>query len=172
MSRLTRLGIAAAPNDAVTQGLRGMLNLWSYNDSDPINSLRDRSTQLLNACDDMFAKYTVHLQEALHNLRRQLPQPTRENPYPPMESLQDIRDLEKYIRDIEALRVRIRSAAVPPTEMVKRGSGENRLFFAELQAIDQDLMLASTHVSDESLPQVFQILEQRDRKIHEFLQLS
>jgi hypothetical protein len=168
LSRLTRLGIAAAPNDAITLALRGILDLWSYDYSDPIHSLRTRSTQLLNACDDMFAKYSVHLQEDLHVLRKELPQPTRENPYPPTENLQTVKELEKYIRDVEALRVRIRSAAVPPTEVVRRGSGDNRLFFAELEAIDQDLMMATTHVTDESMPEVARILDQRDQKIREF----
>lgn len=165
MSRLTRLGIAKAPNDAVTQGLRGVLNLWSYNYSDPINSLRDRSTQLLNACDDMFARYSAHLQEDLHRLRQGLPEPTRENPFPPMEDLQIIKELEKYIRDIDALRVKIRSASVPPKEIVRHGHGDNHLYFAELEAIDQDLLMAATNVTDESLPEVVRLLDLRDEKI-------
>jgi hypothetical protein len=165
LSRLTRLGIASAPTDAVTQTLRGVLNLWSYNYADPINSLRDRTTQLLNACDDMFARYSAHLQEDLHRLRQALPQPTREKPFPPMDDLQSIKELEKYIRDIEALRVKIRSASVPPMDIVSHGHGDNRLYFAELEAIDQDLLMAATNVTDESLPQVVRILDLRNEKI-------
>lgn len=145
-----------------------MLNLWSYDYSDPINSLRARSTQLLNACDDVLSKYSAHLAEDLHGLRQSLPQPTRENPFPSEEDLASVRELEKYIRDIEALRVKVRSGSLPPTEMIKWRDGDNRLFFAELEALDQDLMAAVTGITDETLPQVVKLVDMREEKVREY----
>ncbi len=168
MSRLTRLGIARAPKDSITFVLQGMLNLWSYDYSDPLNSLRARSTQLQNACDDLLSKYSAHLAEDLHGLRQSLPQPTRENPFPSADDLAAVRDLEKYIRDIEALRVKIRSGSIPPTEMVKWRDGDNRLFFAELEAMDQDLMAAVTKVTEETLPEIVKLVDNREAKVQEY----
>gem|GEM_PF-2132777 len=169
MGRLSKYGIALAPSGPITGLLKGTLDLWSYDYKDPANSFRDESTRLRNLCDDTLGQYTAQLQEKLKDLRRNLPQPTRENPYPPMEGLEAVRALEEYIREIEALRVQVRSACSPPNEFVRRGQVENEVFLRELAAIDRELLESLSAIDEDTVADVRRILERRLDRVRVFV---
>ncbi|WDL97592.1 hypothetical protein [Alicyclobacillus sp. ALC3] len=165
MGRLSRYGVALAPSGVITELLKGTLDLWSYDYKNPANAFRDQSVRLRNLCDDVLGQYTSQLQSELHNLHQHLPQPTRENPYPKLEGLEAVEAMESYIRDIEALRIQIRSAVSPPNEFVTRSQWENEQFLGDLTAIDQELLLALTTIDEDSLAQVHRILARREARV-------
>lgn len=169
MGRLSRYGIALAPSGVITGLLKGTLDLWSYDYKNPANAFRDQSVRLRNLCDDALSQYASQLQTELHNLRQHLPQPTRENPYPPMEGLESVKAMESYIRDIEALRIQIRSAVSPPNEFVTRSQWENEQFLGDLTAIDRDLLRALTTVDEDSLAEVHRILARREERVRAYV---
>lgn len=165
MGRLSKYGIAHAPSGVITGLLKGTLDLWSYDYKNPANAFRDQSVRLRNLCDDALAQYMAQLQGELHTLRQNLPQPTRENPYPSMEGLQAVKDLEHYIREVEALRVKVRSAVSPPNEFVRRSQAENEQFLSELAALDRALLQSLATVNEDTLAQVERLLNERSAKV-------
>lgn len=169
MGRLSRYGIALAPSGPITGLLKGTLDLWSYDYKNPANSFRDESVRLRNLCDDSLGQYTAQLQEKLKDLRKDLPQPTRENPYPPMEGLEAVKALEEYIREIEALRIQIRSACSPPNEFVRRGQAANEAFLGELAAIDRELLASLSAIDEDTISDVRQVLDKRLERVRAFV---
>lgn len=169
MGRLSNYGIALAPSGVITGFLKGTLDLWSYDYKHPSNAFRDKSIQLRNLCDNALAQYTTQLQYQLHGLRKQLPQPTRENPYPSMEGLEAVKALESYIREIEALRVQVRSAVSPPDEYVKRSRSQNEQFLGELAEVDRELLQALSVIDEDTIADVRRLLQKRANKVQAFL---
>jgi hypothetical protein len=169
MGRLSKYGIALAPSGVITGLLKGTLDLWSYDYKNPANAFRDQSVRLRNLCDEALSQYTSQLQGELHGLRQDLPQPTRENPYPSMEGLEAVKALESYIRQIEDLRTRIRSAVSPPNEFVTRSRAENEQFLSELTSVDRELLLALSDIDDDVIAEINQLLQSRSEKVRVFL---
>lgn len=169
MGRLSKYGIALAPSGVITGLLKGTLDLWSYDYKDPSNALRDQSVRLRNLCDDALGQYTVQLQTKLHELRQNLPQPTRENPYPSMDGLDAVKALESYIRDIEGLRVQVRSAVSPPNEFVTRSKSENEQFLNQLTTIDRELLQSLSEVNEDTIAQVRHLLDERKERVRAFI---
>lgn len=168
MGRLSKYGIALAPSGMISGVLKGTLDVWSYDYKNPANALRDQSVKLRNLCDDAMAQYTAQLQSELHRLRQSLPSPTRENPYPPMEGLEAVKAMESYIREIESLRVQIRSAVSPPNEFVRRSQAENEQFLASLVHIDRELMQALSVIDEDSINNVRRLLQKRTDTVRAF----
>ncbi|MCL6453955.1 MAG: hypothetical protein K6T78_10140 [Alicyclobacillus sp.] len=166
MGRLTRYGIATAPAGPITTLLKGTLDLWSYDYRRPSNALRDQSQRLRNVCDEALAQYTKQLQQELRRLRQSLPEPTRENPYPPMEGLAAVKELESYIREVEGLRNRIVAAATPPNEFVRRSEEDNSRFFAQLAEVDKRLLAMLADISEDTLSAVDELLQERAALLH------
>ncbi len=171
MGRLSKYGIAHAPSGVISGLLKGTLDLWSYDYKNPANAFRDQSIRLRNLCDDALAQYTAQLQEELHGLRQDLPQPTRENPYPSLDGLEAVEALERYLREVEALRVKVRSAVSPPNEFVRRSEWENEQFLSELAAVDRELLAAFSTVDEDTLAHVEELLQQRTAKVAAFIAL-
>lgn len=169
MGRLSNYGIALAPSGVITELLKGTLDLWSYDYKNPANAFRDQSVRLRNLCDDALGQYDTQLQAELHSLRQNLPQPTRENPYPPTEGLEAVGAMENYIREIEVLRTQVRSAVSPPNEFVTRGRWENEQFLGGLVEIDRELLAALTTIDEESLVEVRRILQKRTAWVRTFI---
>jgi membrane protease subunit (stomatin/prohibitin family) len=156
--------MAVAPKTATAQLLCGWLNAWSYNFGDPIHLLREKMVQLHNVCEQALADYTRQLQTELKTLRRKIPRPTRENPYPDMaDPLEAVKELEAYMREVEALRVRIHSLSVPANDMVYHGLTENQQMFESLAEFDRELLNTLSEVTDESITSVYRILDERSR---------
>jgi hypothetical protein len=169
MGRLSRYGIALAPSGVITGLLKGTLDLWSYDYKNPANALRDQSVRLRNLCDDALGQYMSQLQTKLHELRQNLPQPSREDPYPSMEALDAVKALESYIREIEAVRVQVRSAVSPPNEFVTRSASENEQFLRELSLIDRQLLQALSQVDEEAIAEVRHLLDTRQQRVRTFV---
>ncbi|GMA59598.1 hypothetical protein NZD89_08705 [Alicyclobacillus fastidiosus] len=169
MGRLSKYGIALAPSGVISGLLKGILDLWSYDYKNPANAFRDQSIQLRNLCDDALAQYTTQLQTELYGLRQNLPQPTRENPYPAMEGIEAVKALERYIREIEALRVQVRSAVSPPNEFVKRSQAENEQFLGELVEVDRELLQALCVIDEDVIVEVRRILQRRMDRVRAFV---
>ncbi|WP_258110855.1 hypothetical protein [Alicyclobacillus sp. SP_1] len=168
MSDLVRYGVQMAPPSASTTLLRGILNAWTYNPARPENGARDRSQAVRNACDEALAAYSDHLRSELSRLRRALPEPTRDNPYPPMDGLQAVRELERYLQQVDALRVRIQGAAIPPNDIIGHGRADNRLLFIELESADRDLLQALLELHEHSISVVEGILAHREDILRQF----
>ena len=169
MGRLSKYGIAHAPSGVITGLLKGTLDLWSYDYKNPANAFRDQSVKLRNLCDDALGQYVAQLQSELHMLRQNLPQPTRENPYPPMEGLEAVKALESYIRDIDALRVQVISAVTPPNEFVTRSQAENEQFLSELVSIDRELLESLSEINDDTIIEIPRLLEKRQNRVRAFV---
>jgi hypothetical protein len=169
MGRLSKYGIALAPSGVITGMLKGTLDLWSYDYRDPANAFRDQSVRLRNLCDESMGQYTAQLRTQLHELRQNLPQPTRENPYPSMEGLEAVKALDGYIREVEALRVQVRSAISPPNEFVLRGAAENEQFLSELVTMDRQLLQVLSDIDEDTIAEIRQILNTRRERVRSFV---
>lgn len=152
------------PETSITLPLLGLLNGWSYDYNDPINQLRDKSVLLHNAIGHSLQQYGQQLKEKLRSLRQALPEPSAENPFPDPKQMQPIRTLERFIREVEALRTAVENAAVPAT-LPRRGQGDIHLFYAQLQSLDCDLLQATVHLNQESIEDVRAILGKRDQLV-------
>lgn len=168
MGRLSKYGIALAPSGVISGLLKGTLDLWSYDYKNPANAFRDQSIQLRNLCDDALAQYTAQLRTELHTLRQKLPQPTRENPYPPIEGIEAVKAFEDYIREIETLRTQVRSAVSPPNDFVKHSQVENEQFLAELVDLDRELLQALSVIDEDVIVEVRGILHKRTDRVRAF----
>ncbi|QSO46511.1 hypothetical protein [Alicyclobacillus mengziensis] len=168
MGRLSKYGVALAPSGVITGLLKGTLDLWSYDYQNPANAFRDQSVKLRNLCDDALAQYTTQLQSELHRLRQNLPQPTRENLYSSMDGLEAVKAMESYIREIESLRVQIRSAVSPPNDFVRRSQAENDQFLGHLVQIDRELLQALSAIDEDTVAEVRKLLQKRTDTVRAF----
>ena len=160
--RITKYGITLAPGQAVTTMLLGVLNGWSYDYRNPLNQLRDRSLQIRNVAADALTQYKQQLQRELAELRKNLPEPTRENPYPSMDGLQAVKELEVYIRKVETLQTRIQTASIPPQEFVYHGRQDNENMLKDLYELDVKLVQGLAQIDEEVLTQIEQVLKVRE----------
>jgi wyosine [tRNA(Phe)-imidazoG37] synthetase (radical SAM superfamily) len=85
-----------------------------------------------------------------------------------MEGLEAVKAMESYIREIESLRVQIRSAVSPPNEFVRRSQAENEQFLASLVHIDRELMQALSVIDEDSIPNVRRLLQRRTDTVRAF----
>lgn len=168
MSGLSRYGISLSPNDPISFMLKGWLNAWSYDASNPLNSIRDRSVQIQNICDEALAQYMVQLRGQLSLLRRHLEQPTHENPNPIQDGLEAVQDFDRYIHRVEALRTKIRSFSPPPKDMMWRGKAGNLLLFQQLEQIDRDLLLQLSEMNEEQIHAIEETLAKRNFIMQQF----
>lgn len=172
MSDLTRYGVSMAPNRVVNTLLTGWLNAWVVNVKDPNFRLRERSLQLHNTIDEAFAAYLVQLKAELSKLRKMLPEPTRENPFPPMEGLSAVKELEAYLRRVEHVRTLALSAPVLQDDFIFHDHDANSRLLADLYDLDVDLVTSARDMSPDSVDQVEGILTRRQAMIKEFRSLS
>lgn len=168
-NHLEKYGVDMVPSSPISTLLIGALNAWSYDFKNPLNQLRDRSLQLRLLSDNALGRYTEQLKQELSKLRKQLPQPTRENPYPPMDGLEAVKELEAYMREIEALRIRILSASIPPQEIVRHSENDNLTLLTELHKVDEEILRALATLSDKSVQLVKQLLEKRETFLKNFI---
>ncbi|WP_067625168.1 hypothetical protein [Alicyclobacillus acidiphilus] len=169
MSDLMKYGIAVAPNNVVNTLLTGWMNAWFVNVKDPKYRLRDRMVGLHNTVDSALGEYTEQLKGELSKLRKSIPQPTRENPYPPLDGLEAVKDLEQYIRHVEAIRTKVLSASVPPDEYVFHGSSQNERLLSDLLAVDGELVSAMQTMTPETIDVIDDILRRRELLLRSFV---
>ena len=167
-SRITKYGVTLAPGQAVTTMLVGVLNGWSYDYRNPLNQLRDRSLQIRNIGADALTQYKQQLQQELAKLRKSLPEPTRENPYPPMDGLQAVIELEAYIRKVDSLQTRIQTAVIPPQEFVYHGRQENEDMLKALYELDVKLVQSLAQIDESFLEEVESVLRDREEILKRF----
>ncbi|MCF8564321.1 hypothetical protein LLE49_06130 [Alicyclobacillus tolerans] len=167
MSRLTRYGVALAPSGAITAILEGLLNAWTYDVHSTPSQLHEQSLRLREAADDVLGKYLEQLRQELSGLRKSLPQPTRENPYPPMDGIEAVKDLESYMKRVERLRTSIRSAPLPARDLVWQGRGDYALLLAQLASMDADILRALGQLNEETLQNVEGLFEDRSKLLRD-----
>ncbi|MBF8379054.1 hypothetical protein IW967_14480 [Alicyclobacillus mali] len=166
MSDLMRYGIAVSPGTPVNQILTGWMNAWFVNMRDPRFRLRERMVAFHNAMDRAFGAYLAQLREELASLRKRLPQPTREDPFPNLEALAAVKELEAYIRRVESVRTLALSAPVPPDEYVFHGRAEHEGLLNELARMDGEIAEKMQALSPETIGEVEQKLRARNERWH------
>ncbi|EJY55551.1 hypothetical protein URH17368_1936 [Alicyclobacillus hesperidum URH17-3-68] len=162
MSDLMKYGIALAPRGVVNELLTGWMNAWFINVKDPKYRLRERSRALHNAIDNALGQYLAQLRQDLKKLRQALPEPTRENPYPPLEGLAAVKEMEQYIRRVEQVRTIALSAPIPPDEYVFHGTADNEQMLYELLAVDGEIATAMQSMDETTIDQIEAILVRRN----------
>jgi 23S rRNA A2030 N6-methylase RlmJ len=85
-----------------------------------------------------------------------------------MDGLQAVRELERYLQQVDALRVRIQGAAIPPNDIIGHGRADNRLLFIELESADRDLLQALLELHEHSISVVEGILARREDILRQF----
>lgn len=148
--------------------LNGLLNGWTYDYRKQTSQLYEQGLRLKEAADDALGRYTEQLRAELGNLRQSLPEPTRENPYPPMDGLQAVKDLEVYLRQIEALRVSVISAPIPPRDLVWSGEGDYAWFLSNLSGIDVDILKAIRDLDENTISHVTALLAKRQEWLERY----
>lgn len=102
------------PSPVVRAIILGILNAWTIDYFSTPNQLRDRSLQVRNVCSETFSQYKKQLRTELSTLQAGLPKPTRENPYPSLEGIEEIKKVEAMIQKVEAIQTKIQTASIPP----------------------------------------------------------
>lgn len=164
-----KYGIAVAPNNVVNALLTGWMNAWFINVKDPKYKLRDRMVGLHNTVDAALGEYAEQMKNELGKLRKSLPQPTRENPYPPMDALEAVKDLEAYIHRVEGVRTAVLSSSIPPDEYVFHGSSENEQFLAQLLTVDGELVAGMQKMSPETIDGIEELIRRRRLLMRSFV---
>lgn len=85
-----------------------------------------------------------------------------------MDGLEAVKAMESYIREIEALRVQVRSAVSPPNELVRWSQVENEQFLGHLVQIDQELLQALSVIDEDRIADVYQLLQKRKDTVRAF----
>ncbi|SIS56762.1 hypothetical protein [Alicyclobacillus vulcanalis] len=170
MSDLMKYGIAVSPGTAVNQILTGWMNAWFINMRDPRFRLRERMIAFHNAVDQALGAYLAQLRAELSALRRKLPQPTREDPFPNLEALSAVKELEAYIRRVEALRTVALSTPVPPDEYVFHGRPEHEAVLAELARMDGEIAQQMQGISPDTIDELERMLRTRNGRLQRLLQ--
>ncbi|TDY51259.1 hypothetical protein C7445_101260 [Alicyclobacillus sacchari] len=162
MSDLMKYGIALAPRGVVNELLTGWMNAWFVNVKDPKYRLRERSRALLNAVDNAMGQYLTQLRQDLKRLRQALPEPTRDNPYPPLDGLAAVKEMEQYIRRVEHVRTVALSAPIPPDEYVFHSTLENEQMLRELLAVDGEIATAMQTMDETTIDHIEGLLVRRN----------
>lgn len=157
----SKYGIAVVPNRAITGLVNGLLNGWTYDYKLQSSQLYEQGLRLKEAADDALGQYAEQLRGQLQELRKALPEPTREEPYPSMDGLAAVKDLEDYIRKVESLRVSVLSAPIPPRDFVWSGDGDYALFLSNLSGLDVDILKAIRDLDEQGILRVSGLLEER-----------
>lgn len=162
MGPLSKYGVVLAPSSAVKSLAMGWLNAWSYDYSSPAHVAAEASLNLRNACDDVLGKYLTELRGKLHLLRSQLPEPTRENPFPPADGLAAVKEMDAYVHQVEALRVKVQSLPIPPRDWVMESQSAHTLNLQDLETVDRQILSALAEVDETSLRFVEDLILRRE----------
>ncbi len=163
MSALDRYSVVFVPRSVATELLNGWLLAWTTQFRQPIKQLRAESLALQNAADQMLGLYLPQLQEELSKLRKKLPQPTRENPDPPLDGIEAVKEMESYIREVESLRTLIRSASIPTQKLSIQSTSELWMITQQIVETDQRLIHELQQINPESIKSVMGLLNEREQ---------
>jgi len=161
MGDLDNYGVFMAPDHIITTMLTGLLNAWVYDYKAQSSQLSEQSLRLREAADETLGNYSEQLRAELARLRQVLPEPSRENPYPKMDGMKAIKELEAYMRKVERVRTSVRSAPIPPRDFVWSGSGDYALFLSNLFSIDVDLLRTLRDISSGTIDGIEVLLRRR-----------
>ena len=166
MSKLNRYGFTYAPSSLSTELLSGWLNAWSYNFRNSNNMLRDEILRLRNVCDEYLTQYYKDLGERLQALRKLIPEPTRETIYDSLDGLELVKEVETVMRNVDALRIRVRQLGVP-TDFNTYGSDRLHVILQGCELLDREILELLRNPS-ENLDAVSDKLDQRNAVIHQY----
>ncbi len=164
-----RQGVDLAPSHSLAALLHDAMTGWGYNTHDLENQIRAQSIRLRNLAGEALAHYLLQLRGALSALRRGLPEPTRENPFPPKEQLQEIAEWERHIRDLEDLRVSLEGQAMPTRDIVWRQKGEHLALLDRLRAVDLEIFTVLLAPDDDVAKQLRGLLHKRELLLRDYI---
>jgi hypothetical protein len=168
MGAINNYGISLVPNGAIRNLALGLLNAWTYDYHNPLNFVRDTCVQIRNNADRLLGEYLRQLRGDLSNLRKKYPAPTRENPFPPQELMDAVKEMEQYIRRVEDIRTRVSGTPLPPQDILRHSKKANLSLLEELQSLDRQLLDQLSTMDEAMLDAVKSSLDKRDELLRSF----
>ncbi len=153
----------------MTALLQNAMTGWGYNAHDLENQIRAQSIRLRNLADEALSSCLQQLRGTLSDLRKQLPEPTRENPFPPREPLERIAERERFIRDLEDLRVSLQSQPIPTKDIVWRQKGEHLALLDRLRAVDLEVFTVLLAPDDDVAERIRGLLHKRELLLRDYI---
>lgn len=168
MGAINNYGISMVPNGAIRAMALGLLNAWTYDYHNPLNFVRDTCVQIHNNADRLLGEYLKQLRSDLSNLRKKYPAPTRENPFPPQELMDAVKEMDQYVRRVEDIRTRVSGTPLPPQDIVRYSKKANLGLLEELQTLDRQLLDQLSTMDEAMLGSVKNLLDNRDALLRSF----
>ena len=119
--------------------------------------------------DEALSHYLQQLRGTLGDLRKELPEPTRENPFPPKDRLKKIAEWERSVRDLEDLRVSLQSQLIPTKDIVWRQKGEHLALLDRLRAVDMEIFTVLLAPDDEVAERLRGLLHKRELLLRDYI---
>ncbi|MCY0901088.1 MAG: hypothetical protein OWU32_02750 [Firmicutes bacterium] len=156
-----RFGVDIAPSGTIRAALEQARGLWVYDQRAKDSQIREQSQRLRNLADELLAQYSRDLRQTLADLRRALPEPTRDHPDADPRQLASIAELDRFIHSVEDVRVAISGLPVPDKGIVWRSRAEHIAFLDRLRSLDLELFSELMAPDEDVLERVRAIVSRR-----------
>ena len=154
---MTELKTVANPIDSAGGTKRFLSNLfygWGYNFYRKENQLRADDLLVRAKVSEMLAAVRAHLAGLERDWRlAHLPAPTREHPFADASAVSSAQGMDRGQQRIEALELRVRTAAVPEMDRINQRHRNEGQTLAQLVDVDGDLVLAAHGIREGALAQ-------------------
>ncbi len=138
--------IKSVPNPVETAGaikatLSNLFYGWGYNFYRKENQLRADDLLIRGKISELLGKIRSDLSNLASAFRAdRLVPPTREHPFPDATAVRTVQTLEAFVKNIEQLEVKIRTAAVPEMDRIYQRHRSERGTLEKLAAVDLELV--------------------------------
>lgn len=114
---------------------------WGYNFYRKENQLRADDLLVRGKISELLGQIRARISHLTSAFRADhLPPPSREHPFPDSAAIHTVQVLESFVKDIERLEVKIRTAAVPEMDRINQRHRNEQATLEALTATDLELV--------------------------------
>ncbi len=114
---------------------------WGYNFYRKENQLRADDLLVRGKISELLGQIRARISHLTSAFRADhLPPPSREHPFPDSAAIHTVQAIESFIKDMEQLEVKIRTAAVPEMDRINQRHRNEQATLEALTAIDLELV--------------------------------
>ncbi|MGC8559060.1 MAG: hypothetical protein ACP5O1_00090 [Phycisphaerae bacterium] len=121
--------------------LSNLFHGWGYNFYRKENQLRADDLLVRGKISELLGQIRAHLSDLAAAFRADhLPPPSREHPFPDSAAVHTVQVLDSFVKNIEQLEVKIRTAAVPEMDRINQRHRNEQATLESLAATDLELV--------------------------------
>jgi hypothetical protein len=156
---MTRISIK---DNAYKSSASAILHQWVFDYSNPKNYIADNDIQIRNNCDKILGEFAKTITSQMQEIIEQVPEPTREVPFPENPNKDEIAECKKALKKIESIRTKLINASIPPIEKHYKSDRKYLDSLVQVKSVDVELFMQLSELDVDKLDEIEELLQKRD----------